>query len=170
MAVDRRGMTQGAYAGALPMWTPFAWLLPMGLRKKQKDFFVYHTNFLPLAAGATVTNTIAVEADSDFLITEVRAIVTDTTNLVFTATTTGAPILFSLDDTGSGRRFQNQAIHLDEARGTGREPGYLPFAKLIRANSVINVQLQNLDPGNAFNVRLGLWGFKVFTRMPEQEA
>lgn len=164
---NRRGMTQGSYGGVLPMWTPFAWLIPAGLRKKQKDFFVYHTNFLPLGAGLTVTNTVAIEADSDFLITEVRAIVTDTTNLVFTVNA-NAPILFALDDTGSGRRFQNQAVHLDEVRGNGQNPGYLPFAKLIRANSVISVQLQNLDPANGWNVRLGLWGFKVFTKMEEQ--
>jgi hypothetical protein len=159
-------MTQGAYAGALPMWTPFAWLLPPSLRRKVKDFFVYHTNFLPLAASATTTNTIAIEADSDFLITEIRAIVTDTTNLVFTANA-NAPILLVLEDTGSGRRFQNQAIHLDAARLPANPPGYLPFAKLVRANSVIAVQLQNLDGVNAWNVRFGLWGFKVFTAMNE---
>jgi hypothetical protein len=167
MPDNRRGMQQGAYAGMLPMWTPFAWLLPPSLRKKVKDFFVYHTNFLPIAAGVTVTNTVAVEADSDFLITEIRAIVTDTTNLTFTATTTGAPLLIALDDTGSGRRFQNQPVHFNELTGTARQPGYLPFAKLIRANSVVSIQLQNLDPGNAFNVRLGLFGFKVFTAMNE---
>jgi hypothetical protein len=36
------------------------------------------------------------------------------------------------------------------------------YVKRLRASSTLLVQLQNLDPANAFNVRLTFDGFKVF--------
>lgn len=164
---NRRGMTQGGYAGVLPMWTPFAWLVPAGLRKKQKDFFAYHLHWLPLAANTANPQNVTIQGDADFLVCEIRGTVRDAaTGLVLQVNN---PITFQFEDTGSGRAFQNEALDLVEVLGTGTQPGYLPFAKLLRANSTVTVTLTNLDAANGFNVRIGLYGFKVFN-MPEQTS
>lgn len=158
---DRRGRAQSAPFIPMPMQSPFWGLLPRTLMNKVKDFFVYGTDFLPLAATTTLTNTINIEADSDFLLVAVNAISTLVDNTTFNA---AMPILITLDDTASGRRFQNQAQHLNNLNGVGTLPGYLPFAKLLRANGALNVTLQNLS-ATAYNIRVSLLGFKVFAAM-----
>jgi hypothetical protein len=159
---NRRRITQSAPQIPLPQISPFWGLLPRTLLNKVKDFFVYGTSFLPLGAGLTVTNTITIEADSDFLFCALNVITTDVANVVFAAS---QPFLIALDDTASGRRFQNGAVHVDTLRGTGQLPGYLPFAKLLRANGALSITLQNLDAANGFNVRVSCLGFKVFAAM-----
>lgn len=136
--------------------------IPPGLRKKLKDKFAYGLDFLPLGAGLTVPLPINIEADSDFIIVSAQAIVTDTTNLVLQ---TFNPILVDMRDTGSGRTFFNSPRHFNTVFGTAEAPAYwwrMGYVKRLRASSTLLVQLQNLDPANAVNVRLTFDGFKVF--------
>lgn len=141
-----------------PMVSPFFGLLPQALWKRAKDFFIYSTDFLPLAANATRSQDIAIQADSDFLTVVLNVTVTETNNTTFVDP---APIMVLITDTGSGRNLQNQATHLNNLYGDGNLPGYIPFPKLIPAASTLSTQLQNLS-ATAYNVRVSYVGFKVF--------
>lgn len=145
--------------GAAPQLGPFFGLLPRPLLRRVKDFFVYTAEFLPLAAGGTATVNTAIQADSDFLIVLVTRVVTDTLNTTFSA---NVPMLVNVTDAGSGRNLMDRAVHMDNLFGTAQLPSYWPYPKLIRASGTLNTTVQNLDGGNAYNVRMSYLGFKVF--------
>ncbi len=153
----RASMTSPAITPAL---NPFFGLLPQELWDNAKDFFVYGTDFLPLAAGGTATQDIAIESDSDFLIVAGNRIVTDDPDQ--TVIVAFPPFLVTLFDNGSGRRLQNRAQHIENMFGTAQLPAYWPFPKLIPRASTFSTTLQNLDAGNAYNVRVSYLGFKIF--------
>lgn len=135
---------------------------PPKLRKLLKDAFIYGLDFLPLAANTTTTLPLNIEADSDFVIVSAQGIVTDTTNLILQ---TFNPILVDIRDTGSGRTLDNSPRHFNTMFGTAEAPALwwrMGWAKRLRASSTLQVQLQNLDPANAVNVRLSFMGVKIF--------
>jgi hypothetical protein len=163
MTVQRGQQQSAPWAAMGPLRSPFFGLLPPSLLKRLKDFFIYGTDFLPLGIGATATQTIGIQGDADFVVVDINLTCTDpATELVFSQP---APLLLSLQDQGSGRAFQNIPIHAGNVAGIGTLPGYLTYAKLVRANSVIAVTVQNLDGANTYNVRVALSGFKVFPNM-----
>lgn len=141
-----------------PFWSnldPKIWRMP-------KDFFVYATDFLPLAAGAVAArNTIQIQADSHFLILEANGRVTETNDT--TAVPEPIPITVRIFDSGSGREVMNQAIHWGTLFGDGELPGYLGYPKILKAQSTLEVELTNLNAATAFNVRISFLGFKLFT-------
>lgn len=145
-----------------PALNPFFGLLPQNLWNNAKDFFVYGDDYLPIGAGLTVPQNIAINSDSDFLITSAVAVVTDAANVVFSA---NRPFLVSILDSGSGRQLHNTPIHMDNLFGTAQLPSYWPFPKLIPRASTVTTTIQNLDAANAFNVRIAYLGFKIFGGM-----
>lgn len=136
-------------------------LLPPQVRKRAKDFFGYGTDFTPLAAAGTLSQDIAIQNDSDFLLVTASAIVTDVLNTTFTATN-AAPFLVQISDSGSGRNLFNRAVHFSAVFGDAQLPAWFPFPKLLDRASTLRVTLQNLDGANAFNVRVLFEGIKVF--------
>ena len=143
---------------ATPM-NPFLGLLPEEMWDKQKDYFVYIAEFLPLLASANAQVTqISIQSDSHFLVELITGVVTDTTNATFLA---NVPELVTLSDSGSGRQFMSGPVHWNNLLGTAQLPGVLPFPKIVNAGSTINVTLTNLE-ATARNVRIALIGFKVF--------
>lgn len=138
----------------------FFGVLPRDLWDKSKDFFTYSTDFLPIAAATAVTNNIAIQADSYFLIVAgVRTITDGATGLVFAA---NGPMTIAVNDQSSGRDFQNQAMGIDNLLGTAQLPAFWPFPKLIQPSSTLAVSLTNFDPALGFNVRISFLGFKIF--------
>ena len=141
--------------------------LPPRLRKRARDYFAYGTEFLPLPAGGTLTNSINIESDSDFAIVSAVGVVTSVNNLTLVAF---PAIMADMRDTGSGRVLSNIPMHFTSVFGDAQNPfifwraGYL---KRLRASGTFQVTLQNLDPGNAVNVRLTFHGFKVYD-FPEE--
>ena len=74
--------------------------------------------------------------------------------------------LVNVIDSGSGRSLIAQTTAgndspLDNWFGTGKNPAYWPFPKILRPNSVVTVQLTNLE-ATARNYRLSFIGFKIF--------
>jgi len=140
--------------------SPFLGGLPRELLDRQRDFFVYTADFLPLAAGATTPFETAIQADSDFLcIAGVRQVLTTA------APPVGVPVSLQtvqLIDTGSGRTLSDRAVPLDNWFGTGQLPMYWPSPKLFRASSTITTTLTNLDAATAFTIRISFLGFKIF--------
>lgn len=158
--------TQGALpiAQILPPLNPFLGLLPKNLWKRVKDFFVYTVEWLPLNISETSSRQFQTKGDSDFLIMETVAVVSSTDNLTLT---TFPPMLVMVEDSGSGRKMMDKAVHLTNLFGTAQQPAIWTYPKRIRPNSTVSVETQNLSGASAFNVRLSFKGFKVFG-MPEE--
>lgn len=136
-------------------------LVPPGidLESGPRDFFVYSAEFIPIGASASATVRIAIQADSHFALMEitgdVRALVTDETVIATPA------MRMTLRDEGTGRILMDRAQMWDNLIGTAERPFFLPAPKIIRANSVLVVDLVN-DNANARQVRIAFIGFKVF--------
>lgn len=136
--------------------------IPEAFRPYIKDAFFYVIDFLPIAANSTATGSFSVQNDSDFFITAATAVVTDDGDPT-TFTAFGArPFLVQQFTSGSGRNLQNRAVHIDNVFGTASLPAPWSYWKLLERGSDFSCTLQNLDPANAFDVRLTWWGFKLF--------
>lgn len=142
---------------------PNAWqsLLPAWARNRAKDFFGYNVTFLPLAAGQTLTGTIAIQNDSDFFAIKANIFITDPAN-ANPVDPDSALLLALIKDSGSGRDLMDEPSPVASYFGTGQRPGYFPMPKIIRRASTLSTQVQNLDLANGFNVRVSYLGFKVF--------
>lgn len=145
--------------------SPWLGFLPRQLWRRQKDFFIYTADFLPLAAGLTLTVETSIQSDSDFAaIAATRVIDNNAAPPVIQAT---APILIRVEDGGSGRLIFDRQQHIDNFLGTVQLPHYLEYPKVFAASSTILTTLENQNAAQAFNVRVAYLGFKVF---PMQEA
>lgn len=146
-------------AYALPPINPFLGLLPKETWNRQKDYFSYSAEFLPLSANATQQVDVNIQSDADFLVMVGVRQVTNTANTTFFTT---APFLIQLLDSGSGRLFSDKFVHIENIVPQATQPFYWPFPKLIYAGAVLSTRLQNLDATNAYNVRITYHGFKIF--------
>ncbi|MGH7166468.1 MAG: hypothetical protein ACREIS_13195 [Nitrospiraceae bacterium] len=153
--------------GPIPVlaMSPFYGWLPRSLWRKVKDFFVYSSDFIPLAAGGTATQDIAVQADSDFVIIAGVRVYTTTGDVAIAGDF--FPALVTIRDSGSGRQLMDRPVHAQNLFGTAQLPAYWPFPKLIRASSTVSTTLQNLE-ATARNIRISYWGFKVFPVLAEE--
>ena len=147
--VAQQGFAMIPPAGVLGWLPPSQWWTV-------KDFYGYSANFLPLAAGATETQNISIQADTDFIIMYATAIVTavdNTTPLAF------APALIELRDASTGATMTQLPVHLEALFGDGSFPGIFAVPKFVRANGAIAVTLQNLEAFNR-NYRINLFGYR----------
>lgn len=133
--------------------------LPEGLADRARDFFIYGTDFLPLAAGATATQNISIQDDSHFLI--VAACASARTDAAPPVVVPDPALLVRIEDTGSGRNLDNRAQDYRNVFGSGQFPAYWPYPKLINRASVIATTLTN-NQGAALQVRVSYLGFKIF--------
>lgn len=125
-----------------------------------RDFFTYSAEFLPLGALATTSVNVPIQADSDFELTQltgdVRVNVTDETVVAAPAS------LVTILDQGTGRLLMDRGQLFTNLIGTAQRPAILPIPKFIRANSVIQITLQNLVNAGR-NIRISFLGYKVFS-------
>lgn len=151
-------LIQGMRHGQVPWWMPTAYKEAIAMRQAEFDYFVYGTDFLPLAASATTRNNIAINGDADFFILSAVLVETATDNTTFLP---NRPLLFTLTDQGSGRELSSQPVSADNWFGTAEEPKYWDVPKVLRRNSTLAVTAQNLEATER-NVRVAFHGFKVF--------
>lgn len=104
----------------------------------------------PVAANATVQNSIKVTADAAFVAMDVRGVVN------------GEFLIFMRTDS-SDRQLMNQAVHSSIFMGTGQRPAPLNKPLLIPANTTLSFDLTDLS-GVQNEIRLTLSGFKVYNR------
>jgi len=125
------------------------------------DPFAYTALFNPLGAGATTPVNTSVQADSDFVIRYVQLTAVDLAGNFIPAPN----LTMTLFDTGSGRQFQDQPVHVGNYAGGRSGGGALPFIwpepKLISGNGVIITTLTNLS-AVAMRVDVAFIGSKVF--------
>ena len=137
-------------------------LLPT-VKNSLDDFFVYvFPRFTSLAAGATQTQNVSIQADSDFYLEALTytadiaaASQTDSTRLIPNATVL-------LTDTGSGRQLMSSGIPITGLFGYGSEPYFLRKPKFFSARSVIQAQVVSYEASVTLNIFLMLIGRKNF--------
>lgn len=138
-------------------WTAF---LPGGLVGRAVDEFTYSTVFLPIAAGATLTNSINIQQDSDFVMLARYATVFDNVTGAFVAPVNWTALV-QFNDAGAGRLLQDAAQPLQSMFWTPAFPVRMWQPKLLRSSSTFQITLNNIG-ANGLNVRLSLVGAKVF--------
>lgn len=130
--------------------------------------FFYSSQFLNsvLSAGAAVTQNIAIQSDSHFVV-RYFTIATYTAGLVLSVAT--APLLVQFFDSGAGRTLfdspqpiQNVMGGVAAAAGQGSLPFLLPEPWLVRAGGTIQVTLINLGAAAVVRADVSVPGFKVF--------
>jgi hypothetical protein len=153
-SAQAQDMVAAIRGGNYPFWYPkAARQLDLAI-----DYFVYGTDFTPLALSATVANSIPINSDSAFYILSGVLVETAQDNTTFMA---NRPLLAMLSEAGGARNLANTPIHVNNWFGTAEEPKYWDIPKLLLPNSTFQVQLQNLE-AVARNVRVAFHGFKIF--------
>lgn len=115
-----------------------------------------------LAAAATATVNIAIDASAPFLIVS-QSYYANTNNAAANRQTTPVPdVVVLLTDTGTGRTLMDQAAPVDAIFGSGQFPYILPEPKLMQANSQLAVQATNRDAAAGFNLYFCFNGYKLF--------
>jgi len=129
-----------------------------------RDFFVYDTVHSAIVAGTSNTQTIQINADSDFQI-EKLTFFADIAAAGQTASSRVIPLVtVLLVDTGSGRQFSDQAVPVNSLFGTGEIPFVLKQPKILLARTSLSVTVANFDAANTYNIRLSFIGSKLFLR------
>ena len=136
--------------------------MPQG--KILKDFYVYQSDFASIASGASSTNTINIQADSDFRWEKATYMAANAAAITgITWTTRYFPFATILiTDTGSGRQLQSAAMPLVNMFGSGDFPFILQQPKIFSARATITLTVTNFDTANALQLRLSFIGTKLF--------
>lgn len=128
-----------------------------------EDMFTYTLPVTSIASGATATDFIQIEAESDFLIQKLSYFA-DIAGATQTLSSVVVPLVsIVILDTGSGRQIMNNAVPIPSLFGDGREPYILPIPKLFTKNSRINVTFANFSAGTTYRLWLNFLGKKIFT-------
>lgn len=104
----------------------------------------------PVAANATVQNSIKITADAAFVALTMRGVVD------------GDFLLFMRTDS-SDRQLMNEPVHSSSLLGTGQRPAPLHKPFLIPANTTLSFDLTDIS-GAQNEIQLTLAGFKVYNR------
>ncbi|MEE9119411.1 MAG: hypothetical protein V3U02_12570 [Calditrichia bacterium] len=129
-----------------------------------KDFYVYSTLFTDVADGAAVTNTINIQADSDFRIEKITQYTIDSQVITPIKTNEIVPrFTVQLTDTGSGRNIFDNPIRVGGLFGSGQVPFILGTPKIIAARSTLAIIVTSFDVmGNTNTIQLCFIGTKLF--------
>jgi len=126
------------------------------------DFYVYSAVFAALAAAASATQNITIQADSDFILQKL----TYHANIAAAAQLSGTRIVplvsLLITDSGSGRQIMDRAIPLVTFFGDGELPFILPNPKVFKARANITIQATNFSAATAYNLYLSFIGVKKF--------
>lgn len=126
------------------------------------DWYIYDSNVLALVGGGSDTDTINIQANSDFVLYQT----------FFTAFIGDGPVLFDqrvlplvsvqLTDTGSGQQLFSNNIPITNAFGTAQRPYILPSPRRFRANTTLTIAYNNFSAATTYNLYLAFAGKKIF--------
>ena len=136
---------------------------PSARRPLDLDDYTYATIPVSIAAGASVSTSIQIEADSNFEILK-RMIFGSWSAVESSAVplTYGTLLTVQMTDTGSGRNLFNTPVIAANAFGTAQFPFVMQQTKIFSARSVIAFTLSNLSGVDYHNVQLAFSGRKIF--------
>jgi len=129
------------------------------------DWYHYPLTFGSLAPAATLTQTLQIDAASDFYLTAIEQVtMVSGTTTVPTAGTEFQPLVTILiNDGGSNRNLMQNPVLLPHISGDGRWPHRLIHPRMFKKNSSITITLTSVDGTNTYsNIYLNFEGFKVY--------
>ena len=158
----------GPFIAALQQLNPLYGILPKEMLGRPRDFFIYGGALLGLAPGAQTSDTLQIQADSDFLLLAATREVRD--HAAGHAIVASPFVLVQVQDSGSGRNLVGAAGSPDAAQGqpidnwfgTGQLPAYWAYPKLLKASASLVSTFTNQDGGTTFDIRYSYLGFKLF--------
>ena len=127
------------------------------------DLFFYNFYFPSLANGSTLTDSITIQADSDFVLRKI----TYFADIAGAAQTESGRIVAlvncNLTDNASGRSLMSEAVPLDAIAGEGKLPSIIPLeGRLFKSKSTVTMDLNNFSSSTTYKIRVVLAGYKVF--------
>ncbi len=127
-----------------------------------KDFYVYQSSVLAIAPGANATDTINIQADSDFILQKLTFFA-DIAAAAQTESSRVLPLItMQLTDTGSGRQVFSDALPIPSIFGAGELPFILPNPRRFRANTTMALSYTNYDAAATYNIYLQFIGLKEY--------
>lgn len=127
------------------------------------DHFVYVASCDSLAAAASFTANISIEADSQFVAVKM-SYMADLAGAPQTESTRVIPLIdVYITDSGSGRNLQNTGVPIANIAGEGGLPLVLPVPREFKPSSNISITFRNYSMATTYtNVKLSLIGYKRF--------
>lgn len=126
-----------------------------------RDYFTYSVTAASIAPGASVTDNIAINADSDFVWekTSFSAAIADATQ---TADSRVIPLVrVSITDGGSGRNLQDDPIPVNCIAGDQGLPFNTSVPRVFDANATISVTMSNYSAATTYtNLYIVFHGYK----------
>jgi hypothetical protein len=105
----------------------------------------YTSTFLDLAQGQTLTNSLNITANADFVLTGLKYRAgTETMQTVSDKTAAFVRVL--LTDSGSNEQFTNQAVDVENYSTNGGDSRDLPYPRLIQGRTSLTIQATNYSP------------------------
>lgn len=136
--------------------------LPQG-QPRAIDFYVYSFQVASLAAGASSTVSVNVEADSWFEVakTAYRASVANATQ---TNDSRVVPLIdITIFDTGSGKQLSSEPIDIATFAGHDGLPLILPSRRVFQPSSTMRVTFTNTSAAATYtNIQLNFMGNKLW--------
>lgn len=130
------------------------------------DYFVYTATFSAIAPGTIQTQNINIEADSDFIaerISQYTVLDYGSTTGETHATRFNSYLKVSIKDSGSGRDLQDEPVFLQSISGNGQLPFVLPVPRWFKANSTINIRVENEGTADTYaECQIAFIGIKRF--------
>ena len=131
-------------------------------RNHRRDIYTYSAEVAAIAVGGNANDTIAIEADSDFILQKLTYHA-DIAGAAQTAATRVVPnVSVLIKDTGSGRQLMDTSIPIPSLFGTGELPFILPNPRLFMRNSTIQVAFTSFEAAITPDVFLSFIGYKIY--------
>lgn len=129
----------------------------------ERDFFVYVSTVASLAAAASDSDTVNIEASSDFILRKMTMFA-DIAGAVQTDSSRVLPLIsVQITDTGAGKQLFTDAIPIPSLFGSGTIPFILPSPRIFARNSTISVAYENYSAATTYaNIYLNFIGEKVY--------
>lgn len=132
---------------------------------RPKDWFSYPVTFNTLVNGTPQTQNLPIDAGSDFYMTAIEYLATDSasTAAVTTSTRVIPLVTILLTDSGSNRQLMQNPVLLDSIAGSGAWPHRLIHPRLFLRNSNIQILVQSFDANATYGtLRLNFEGFRIY--------
>ena len=127
-----------------------------------QDFYVYQSSITSIASGANASDTVNIQADSDFILRKLTFFA-DIAGAAQTTATQVIPLIsLQITDTGSGRQVFSDNIPIPAIFGTGSLPFILPSPRRFASNSAIAISYTNFDAASTYRLFVQLIGTKVY--------
>ena len=132
-----------------------------------EDLFFYPCDFGNMVAGATKTQTVTIQADSQFewMRSTVSGNLHGATepfpdNILL-------PITVFISDTGSGRQLMSSAVQVNELAGKGTLPFINPASRIFEPSAVISITAVSFSAASQYdNIEFVFHGRKIFKGGP----